>query len=174
MNKYAKQNIKPIEKYIMTFLVTLLIVILFCIAYMTAMYIIKNPEFTHYKDSENELLEYLIEKYKFLEKQNPTNYVISQKLGILYEAKNELKEAEREYKVKLREEVLKLRDEGMAIGIIDKTCYGIPTIAQLRFKRDCAKVVYDANQEAIMSIKLQMRIIENQLGREWSNEINNQ
>lgn len=83
-------------------------------------------------------------------------------------------EAEREYKVKLREEVLRLRDEGMAIGIIDKTCYGIPTIAQLRFKRDCAKVVYDANQEAIMSIKLQMRIIENQLGREWSNEINNQ
>lgn len=83
-------------------------------------------------------------------------------------------EAEREYKVKLREEVLKLRDEGMAVGIIDKTIYGVPSIAQLRFKRDCAKVVYDANQEAIMSIKLQMRIIENQLGREWSNEINNQ
>lgn len=97
MNRYA-QDIKPIEKYLMTFITTLLIVILFCIGYMTTMYIIKNPEFTHYKDSENELLVYLIEKYKFLEKQNPSNYVINLKLGILYEAKNELKEAEKEYK----------------------------------------------------------------------------
>lgn len=76
-------------------------------------------------------------------------------------------EAERDYKVKLRQECLKLRDEGMAIGMIDKTCYGIPSVAEARFKRDVAEAVYKANQEAINSIKLQMRIIENQLSREW-------
>ena len=76
-------------------------------------------------------------------------------------------EAERDYKVLLRQECLKLRDEGMAIGMIDKTCYGIPSVAEARFKRDVAEAVYKANQEAINSIKLQMRIIENQLSREW-------
>ena len=79
----------------------------------------------------------------------------------------EYAKAEREYKVLLRQECLKLRDEGMAIGMIDKTCYGIPTVAEARFQRDVAEAVYKANLEAINSIKLQMRLIESQLQREW-------
>ena len=79
----------------------------------------------------------------------------------------EYAQAERSYKVLLREECLKLRDSGMAVGMIDKTCYGIPSVAEARFKRDIAEVVYKANQEAINSIKLQMRLIEAQLSREW-------
>jgi hypothetical protein len=79
----------------------------------------------------------------------------------------EYAEAERAYKILLRQECLKLRDEGMAIGMIDKTCYGIPSVADARFKRDVAETVYKANLEAINSIKLQMRLIENQVAREW-------
>ena len=78
-------------------------------------------------------------------------------------------QAEKDYKILLRQECLKLRDEGMAIGMIDKTCYGIPSVAEARFRRDVAKAVYDANQEAINSLKLQMRLIESQLQREWGN-----
>lgn len=76
-------------------------------------------------------------------------------------------QAERDYKILLRTECLKLRDSGMAIGMIDKTCYGIPSVADARFKRDVASAVYKANLEAINSIKLQMRLIEAQLQREW-------
>lgn len=78
-------------------------------------------------------------------------------------------QAEKEYKVLLRQECLKLRDEGMAIGMIDKTCYGIPSVAEARFKRDVAETVYKANQEAINTIKLQLRLIEAQISREWGN-----
>lgn len=81
-------------------------------------------------------------------------------------------EAEKNYKVLLRQECLKLRDEGMAIGMIDKTCYGIPSVAEARFKRDVAEAIYKANLEAINSIKLQMKLIENQLSREWNNASN--
>lgn len=76
-------------------------------------------------------------------------------------------QSERDYKVLLRSECLKLRDEGMAIGMIDKVCYGIPSVAEARFQRDVAEAVYKANLEAINSIKLQMRLIESQLDREW-------
>lgn len=78
-------------------------------------------------------------------------------------------QAEKDYKILLRAECLKLRDEGVAIGMIDKVCYGIPSVAEARFKRDCADAVYKANQEAINSIKLQMRIVENQIQREYAN-----
>ena len=76
-------------------------------------------------------------------------------------------EAERKYKILLRSEALKLRDSGMAIGMIDKVVYGIRAVANARFERDCAEAVYKANQEAINSIKLQMRLIESQIQREW-------
>lgn len=76
-------------------------------------------------------------------------------------------EAERDYKILLRQECLKLRSEGMAIGMIDKTCYGIPEVADARFHRDVAETVYKANQEAINSTKLQLRLLEGQIQREW-------
>lgn len=78
-------------------------------------------------------------------------------------------EAEKEYKILLRKEVLRLRDEGIAIGVIQLTCYGIPSVAEARFKRDCAEAVYRANQEAINTYKLKIRLIESQLSREWEN-----
>lgn len=82
-------------------------------------------------------------------------------------------QAEKDYKILLRSECLKLRDEGMAIGMIDKTCYGIPTVAEARFKRDVAEAVYKANQEAINALKLEIRLIEGQLNREWGNAQSN-
>lgn len=80
----------------------------------------------------------------------------------------EYAEAERAYKILLRSECLKLRDNGVAIGMIDKICYGIQSVADARFKRDVAETVYKANLEAINAIKLQMRLIESQINREWS------
>ena len=79
-------------------------------------------------------------------------------------------QAEMDYKILLRIECLKLRDEGMAVGMIDKTCFGIPSVAEARFKRDVAEATYKANQEAINSIKLQLRLIESQIQREWGSK----
>ena len=76
-------------------------------------------------------------------------------------------EAERDYKIKLREECLRLKSEGMAIGLISMTAYGIPSVADLRFKRDMASTIYAANKDAVNAIKLEMRIINDQLMREY-------
>ena len=78
-------------------------------------------------------------------------------------------EAEKAYKIKLRETALRLRSQDMAVGMISMTVYGVPEVAELRFKRDCARAVYDANKDAINAIKLEIRIINEQLSREISN-----
>ena len=83
---------------------------------------------------------------------------------------SEFAKAEKEYKITLREEALKLRAEkGMPVTLIQQVVYGVPEVAQKRFERDIKEAVYQANQEAINSIKLQIRVIEGQLNREWSN-----
>ena len=88
----------------------------------------------------------------------------------LRETGTEYAEKERDYKITLRQEALKLRAEkGMPVTLIQQVVYGVPEVAEKRFKRDVAEAVYQANQEAINSIKLQIRVIENQLSREWNN-----
>ena len=83
----------------------------------------------------------------------------------------ELAECERDYKVTLRQEALKLRTEkDMAVTLINQIVYGIPEVADKRFKRDVAQTMYNVALENINSIKLQMRILENQLQREYGKD----
>lgn len=80
----------------------------------------------------------------------------------------ELASAERDYKITLRQEALKLRaDEQMPVTLIDKVVYGIPDVAEKRFKRDVAESMYKAAQESINTLKLKIRIIDAQIQREW-------
>lgn len=82
----------------------------------------------------------------------------------------EYAEAERAYKVCLREHALRLRSEkDMPVTLIQQVVYGVPEVAEKRFIRDVTEAVYKANMEAINSIKLQIRIIEGQINREYSN-----
>ena len=88
----------------------------------------------------------------------------------LRETGTEYAEAEKDYKITLRQEALKLRAEkGMPVTLIQQVVYGVPEVAEKRFKRDVKEAIYNANQEAINSIKLQIRVIENQLNREYTN-----
>lgn len=85
----------------------------------------------------------------------------------------ELAEAERDYKITLRQEALKLRTEqDMPVTLINQIVYGIPNVADKRFKRDVAETMYNVALENINSTKLQLRILENQLSREWGNTRN--
>jgi len=88
----------------------------------------------------------------------------------LRETGTEYAQAEKDYKITLRQEALKLRAEkGMPVTLIQQVVYGIPEVAEKRFQRDVKEAIYQANQEAIQSTKLQIRIIESQISREWNN-----
>ena len=75
--------------------------------------------------------------------------------------------AERNYKKTLRQKALELRYGGMPVTLIDKVIYGEEEVANLRFDRDVAEAVYKANQESINVLKLNLRILEGTLQREW-------
>ena len=101
---------------------------------------------------------------ELVKKTNELNVSIKK----LRETGTDYAEAERDYKITLRQEALKLRAEkGMPVTLIQQVVYGVPEVAEKRFKRDVAEAIYQANQEAINSTKLQIRVIEGQLNREW-------
>ena len=109
-----------------------------------------------------------MELYKEIEKLiNDLDYSVKE----LRKNGTSLAEAERSYKVCLMQNALKLRaDENMPVTLINQIIYGIKEVADLRFERDVKEATYQANQEAINSIKLKLRILENQLNREYGHE----
>lgn len=78
-----------------------------------------------------------------------------------------LAEAERDYRIALSKLILRNRDAGMPVTIIGDVCRGDEDVANLKFERDWAQALYDANQEAINVWKKQATIWEAQISREW-------
>lgn len=106
---------------------------------------------------------------ELVEEISNKNKELSQSIKLLRQNGIKLAECERDYKIKLRQEALKLRqDKKMPVTLIAQIIYGVPEVADLRFKRDVAEAMYNANQEHINTTKLQIRILESQLQREWN------
>ena len=73
--------------------------------------------------------------------------------------------AEKTYKIALMEEALRLRSDEMPVTLIDKVVYG--KVADERFERDACEILWKTAQENVNAIKLQMRILDSQIAREW-------
>lgn len=93
---------------------------------------------------------------------------LTQAIKLMARYGKELAEAEKNYKIALRQEALKLRSGDMAVTLIDKVVYGTPEVADKRFKRDTAEAMYKTAQENINVLKVQIRVLENQIKLDWS------
>ena len=79
-----------------------------------------------------------------------------------------LAKKENAYQVKKAQAVLVMKSQGCSITEIGLTIKGQPEVSDALFERDMAKVMYEANQEHINVVKLELRVLENQIAREWS------
>ena len=78
-----------------------------------------------------------------------------------------LAQAERDYKVAAAKKIVELRDRGYPVTVIPDLMRGDEEVSLLRFKRDCAETLWKSALEYIQVTKLQIRIIEAQIEREW-------
>lgn len=81
----------------------------------------------------------------------------------------EYAEAERDYQIEKSRAALDLKTQKMPVGLITLVIKGMPSVAKLLYERISKEVIYKANQEAIMSLKLQIRIINDKINRDLGN-----
>ena len=74
-----------------------------------------------------------------------------------------------EYRIALAKELLELKNEGYAITLAGDIARGRPEIAHLKFQEIAKEAIYKANLESINATKLAIKIIEEQISREWGN-----
>ena len=75
-----------------------------------------------------------------------------------------------DYRVALAKELVKLKDEGYAITLAGDIARGKPEIAHLKFEEISKEAIYKANMESINVLKLQIKIIQEQLNKEYGGE----
>ena len=78
-----------------------------------------------------------------------------------------------DYRVALAKELVRLKDDGMAVTIAYDVARGKPEIARLKFKEISNEAIYKANQESINALKLQIKIIQEQINKEYSSDLSN-
>ena len=74
-----------------------------------------------------------------------------------------------DYRIALAKELVRLKDDGMAVTIAYDVARGKPEIAKLKFNEIANEAVYKANLESINAVKLKIKIIQNQIDKEWGN-----
>lgn len=74
----------------------------------------------------------------------------------------------RDYRKAVRVETLRETMEGTKVTVISDLVRGIDYVANLADARDCSEAIYKSSQEKINVLKLRLRIIEDDINREWS------
>ena len=100
---------------------------------------------------------------------NALNSELTQSIKLLRRNGDAYAQAERDYQVAKAQTVLRMKDAGATVTEIQLSVKGQPEVAEKLFTRDVAKVMYEANQEHINTVKLQLRLLDNQIAREWNN-----
>jgi hypothetical protein len=106
-----------------------------------------------------DLINELLEKTK----------ILSTAILKLKERGKKAAETESEYRIALASKLLELRSAGHPVTIIGDIARGNRDIAMLKLARDIAETEYNVAMEFINVTKLQIKIIENQVNREWNN-----
>lgn len=78
-------------------------------------------------------------------------------------------DAEVQYRIKKSQEILRLKSEGYPATLIPDIVKGLPDVAILYQDKLDKEVIYKANVEAIQVKKLELRIIEADVEREYNN-----
>lgn len=74
-----------------------------------------------------------------------------------------------DYRMALAKELVRLKDEGYAITLASDIARGKPEIAHLKFEEISKEAVYKANIESINAIKLTIKVLQEQINKEWEN-----
>ena len=104
---------------------------------------------------------------ELINRLNTLSEQLSNGLRLMGKFGREYAKAEREYKKELAKNTAILRSKDMPVTLIQLQIYGIDNVADKRYERDMAKVLYNTSQENINVLKLQMRLMENQIDREY-------
>lgn len=106
-----------------------------------------------------------------VEKMNELVNLLNKALGEYKKRGVEYANAYKNYRVAVAQELLKLRDIGTPVTIAYDIARGKEEIAEFKRQEIISESLYKSCQEAINSYKLQIKILQEQINKEYHNEM---
>lgn len=72
------------------------------------------------------------------------------------------------YKTAMYKRIMEERANKTPVSILSKICQCSPDIAVIEMEENISEVLYKAEQERINALKIQIKTINDQISREWS------
>lgn len=98
------------------------------------------------------------------------NGLLTKALEQFKERGREYAKAQRDYRVLLRKTILKLRTEGTPTTILSDLARGDENVAAAKEQETIAKTLLESCQEAINVYKIQLKVLQEQINKEWGKE----
>ena len=96
---------------------------------------------------------------------NDLTLAMSKKIDLLRDYGVKLANAKHDYNVELGKEIMRLRSEGAPATLVEKLAKA--KIAKVILNMDLAEVMHDTQREDIMATKLKIRVLQEQINKEW-------
>ena len=96
---------------------------------------------------------------------NDLTLALGKKVALLRDYGVKLAQAKHDYNVELGKEIMRLRTEGVPATLVEKLAKA--HIAKVVLNMDLAEVMHDTQKEDIMATKLKIRVLQEQINREW-------
>ena len=93
--------------------------------------------------------------------------LLDNSVRMLRKTGSEYAKAYTDYRVALAKELLILKNDGYAITLAGDIARGKPEIAHLKFEEISKEAIYKANMESINALKLEIKIIQEQINKEY-------
>ena len=93
--------------------------------------------------------------------------LLDNSIRMLRKTGTEYAKAYTDYRVALAKELLILKNDGYAITLAGDIARGKPEIAHLKFEEISKEAIYKANQESINVLKLEIKILQEQINKEF-------
>lgn len=97
--------------------------------------------------------------------------LLDNSIRMLRKTGTEYAKAYTDYRIALAKELLILKNDGYAITLAGDIARGKPEIAHLKFEEISKEAIYKANQESINVLKLEIKIIQEQLNKEFGGNV---
>ena len=78
-------------------------------------------------------------------------------------------EAYKNYRIALAQELVRLKERNIPATLCGDLARGDIEVAKKKFQEIATEAIYKANLESINSLKIQIKVLEAQIEREWSN-----
>lgn len=102
-----------------------------------------------------------------LERMNELNALLTSALGEFKTRGRDYAKAYKNYRVLLSQELLKLKAEGMPVTIAYDIARGTEQVANAKEQEIITECLYKSCQEAINTYKLQIKILQEQMNKDY-------